>query len=89
MHDDQWEGQRWMRSPGNLYSTPKKVALDPAKGYDIKLACDQVIPAIGMPQDTDYVKRFPMQSPMLTKFWGRPIYIGATVLLPRDYEKDD
>ena len=20
MHDDQWEGQRWNRSPGNLYS---------------------------------------------------------------------
>ena len=31
MHDDQWEGQRWNRSPGNLYSTPKKIALDAAK----------------------------------------------------------
>jgi hypothetical protein len=37
MHDDQWEGQRWNRSPGNLYSAPKKIALDAAKGYDIKL----------------------------------------------------
>jgi S-formylglutathione hydrolase FrmB len=25
---------------------------------------------------------------MLTKFWGRPIYLGATVLLPRDYAQE-
>src|ERR1700678_4314184 len=87
MHDDKWEGQRWNRSPENLYSTPAKVTLDSAKGYDIKLVCDQIVPPVEMPKDTDYVKRFRMQSPLLTKFWGRPIYIGATVLLPRDYEK--
>lgn len=87
MHDDQWEGQRWTRSPGNLYSAPKKMTLDASAGYDIKLVCDQVIPAIDFPQDTEYVKRFRMQSPMLSKFWGRPIYFGATVLLPRDYSK--
>ena len=40
MHDDQWEGQRWNRSPGNLYSAPKKITLDAATGYDIKLVCD-------------------------------------------------
>lgn len=87
MHDDQWEGQRWSRSPGNLYSTPKKITLDASKGYKIPLVCDQIIPTIEMPKDTDAVKRFRMQSPMLSKFWGRPIYFGATVLLPRDYEK--
>ncbi|MGA7236768.1 MAG: hypothetical protein WBY44_13865, partial [Bryobacteraceae bacterium] len=37
MHDDQWEGQRWNRSPGNLYSTPKKITLDASKGYKISL----------------------------------------------------
>ena len=25
---------------------------------------------------------------MLSKFWGRPIYLGATVLLPRDYDRE-
>ena len=24
---------------------------------------------------------------MLTKFWGQPIYLGATVLLPHDYDQ--
>ncbi len=87
MHDDQWEGQRWNRSPGNLYSTPQRLTLDASKGYAIKLLCDQVIPPVKVPPDTERVKRFRIQSPMLTKFWGRPMYLGATVLLPRDYEK--
>ena len=29
MHDDQWEGQHWNRSPGNLYSDVELVRLDP------------------------------------------------------------
>jgi len=32
-HMDQWEGQRFDRSPGNLYSGVQKVHLDPAAGY--------------------------------------------------------
>ncbi|HLK64539.1 MAG TPA: alpha/beta hydrolase-fold protein [Bryobacteraceae bacterium] len=87
MHDDQWEGQRWNRSPGNLFSTSKQVELDPAKGYRIALECDQIVPPIEIPPDTEWVKRFKIQSQILTKFWGRPIYLGATVLLPRDYAK--
>ena len=87
MHDDQWEGQRWPRSPGNLYSVARKLTLDAKKGYRIALECDQVIPPIPLPADTEWVKRFKIQSALLTKFWGRPIYLGATVLLPRDYQK--
>jgi hypothetical protein len=34
------------------------------------------------------VKRLKFQSQLLSKFWGRPIYIGATILLPRDYDKN-
>ncbi len=87
MHDDQWEGQQWTRSPGNLYSAPQMLHIDPSKPAAIKLVADQVIPPIQIPTDTTYVKRFKFQSPMLTKFWGRPIYLGATVLLPRDYDR--
>ncbi|HTS25798.1 MAG TPA: alpha/beta hydrolase-fold protein [Bryobacteraceae bacterium] len=87
MHDDQWEGQHWNRSPGNLYSAPKQVTLDAAAGYRVPLVCDQVIPPVEVPPDTEWVKRFKMQSQILTKFWGRPVYLGATVLLPRDYAK--
>jgi hypothetical protein len=87
MHDDQWEGQLWNRSPGNLKSAVKKVHIDPKSGtgQSIALVASDVIPPIAVPPDTESVKRFKIQSPSLTKFWGRPIYVGATVLLPRDY----
>jgi len=84
MHDDQWEGQHWNVSPGNLYSRPQKVRIDAAT-EPIRLVADQVIPAVTVPADTEFVKRIKIQSGLLTKFWGRPIYLGATVLLPRDY----
>lgn len=86
LHDDQWEGQNWSRSPGNIYGTPQKVHLDPKAKTVVKLVADKVIPAIQVPADNEFVQRFKFQSPSLTKFWGRPIYLGATVLLPRDYK---
>lgn len=87
MHDDQWEGQQWNVSPGNLYSDVQKIRIDPAQGGVIRLSASKVIPPAEVPPDTAWVKRFKFQSPMLTKFWGRPIYLGATVLLPRDYDR--
>ncbi len=86
MHDDQWEGQQWVRSPGNLYSDVQQVHVDPARGGTITLSAFKVIPPIAVPPDTRFVKRFRFQSPTLSKFWGRPVYLGATVLLPRDYD---
>ncbi len=85
MHDDQWEGQHWNISPGNLYSRPQTVRIDAATER-IRLSADQVIGPVAVPADTAFVKRIKIQSPLLTKFWGRPIHLGATVLLPRDYE---
>ena len=88
MHEDQWEGQHWRRSPGNLYSDVQKVHIDPKKSGVIQLSASNVIPPVVIPPDTEWVKRFKFQSPSLTKFWGRPIYLGATVLLPRDYARE-
>ncbi|HUF24666.1 MAG TPA: alpha/beta hydrolase-fold protein [Vicinamibacterales bacterium] len=88
MHMDQWEGQDWKRSPGNLYGEPVKITFDPQSTTPIRLVADKVIPPIEPPADTAQVKRFRIQSRILSEWWGHPIYIGATVLLPRDYEKD-
>ncbi len=84
MHDDQWEGQHWNTSPGNLYSEPQRVHID-ASTETIKLVASSKIAPIQVPADTEFVKRFKIESALLTRFWGRPIYLGATVLLPRDY----
>ena len=86
MHDDRWEGQHWNRSPGNLYSAVERVRLDPEADAVIALSAENVIPPVVVPPDTEWVRRFKFQSSMLTEFWGRPVYLGATVLLPRDYD---
>ena len=88
MHDDQWEGQHWNISPGNMYSDVHRLRVDPAAGGVVTLSASNVIPPVQIPPDTVWVKRFRFQSPMLTEFWGRPIFLGATVLLPRDYDRE-
>ena len=86
-HMDQWEGQQFNRSPGNMYSEVQKVRLDPAAGYDVKLEASQVISPIEVPPNTKYVKRVKFASKLVSQFWGRPMYIGATVLLPKGYDE--
>jgi len=84
---DQWEGQNWRRSPGNLYSTPVKITIDPQRNQLVRLTCDQAIPPATLPPDTEHVKRITVESRILTKWWGHPIFLGATVLLPKDYDQ--
>lgn len=84
-HMDQWEGQQFSKSPGNLYSKVEKVQLDPAHPQTIELETLNVIPPVEVPPDTEWVKHVKLQSKLLSQFWGRPIFIGATVLLPKGY----
>jgi hypothetical protein len=82
---DRGEGQQWNRAPGNLYSTPKKVHIDPQQEGEIRIALDKVIPPLPEVHDTKYVKHVRIQSERLTKFWGRPMHLGAIVLLPEGW----
>jgi hypothetical protein len=88
MHDDRWEGQHWERSPGNLASEVRRLRLDSDAGYLHEILADRVLPEIEVPPDTPWVKRFRFESKRLSEFWGRPIRLGATVLLPKDYERE-
>lgn len=83
---DRGEGQQWNSAPGNFYSTPQKIRIgtDSASNFAIKL--DKVIPPIEAPKDTKYVKHIRIQSERLTKFWGRPMYLGAHILLPEGFD---
>lgn len=87
LHNDQWEGQNWKRSPGNIFGDPVKIKFDPQSSTPIKLVADKVIPPIVVPVETENVKRIKIQSAILSKWWGQPMYLGATVLLPKDYDK--
>ena len=85
-HMDQWEGQDLARSPGNLISEVRKIHLDPAACTEFKFELSKAIPPIVVPDDNEWVKRIKLESTLLTEFWGSPICIGATVLLPRGYD---
>lgn len=85
---DQWEGQRWAFKPGNFVSEPQRVRIDPATPSTLRLRLTGTIPPVDVPDDTRYVKRVKIQSEMLSAFWGHPIFLGATVLLPHGYDDD-
>ena len=84
---DRGEGQHWNRAPGNLYSQPQMIRFDPVATSPIHLELDQLIPEIEQPKDTKYIKHIKIQSKLLTKFWGRPMFLGAHVLLPEGFNE--
>ena len=84
---DRGEGQQWNRAPGNLYSEPTKITIDPADDAEVAIALEKIIPPIEAPADTEYIKHVRIKSKLLTEFWGRPFYLGAHVLLPHGYEE--
>jgi hypothetical protein len=84
---DRGEGQHWNLAPGNFYSTPQKVQINPQKDEMIKIILDEKIPPIPEPKDTKYIKHVKIQSKLLTEFWGRPMHLGACVLLPEGFDE--
>jgi hypothetical protein len=74
-------------SPGNLYSEVQRVRLDPAAGYKVSLLLNRVIPAEDPPKDTKWIKHIEIKSDLLSKFWGVPVFLGATVVLPKGYDE--
>jgi len=82
---DRGEGQHWNLAPGNLYSTPRKISLA-ASSEIASIVLDQEIPPIPPPKDTKYIRHLKIQSQLLTKFWGRPMYLSANVLVPEGFD---
>jgi Putative esterase len=84
---DRGEGQQWNLAPGNMYSKPVKVTISHKAPKTIAVTMNQVIPPLAEPEDTKYVKHVKIQSKMLTEFWGRPMFLGAHVLLPEGFDE--
>jgi hypothetical protein len=70
---------------GNLYSDVVKVHL--GSGEDFKLQITHTIATTKSPDDTSWVKHVRILSEKVSAFWGYPVYINATVLLPKGYEE--
>jgi len=84
---DQGEGQHWNTKPGNFYSTPRTLQLNPSQGGTVRISLDQEIPPIPALEDTHWVKHVQIQSELLSAFWGRPMHLGAYVLLPHGFDE--
>lgn len=96
MHLNSGAHQSLFRSPGNVYSVPSRVHLDPTDDETVELTLSEVIPPSrplregevlqqGLYDDTDWVKYVKIRSEKVSEFWGHDMYIGANVLLPKDY----
>ncbi len=84
---DRGEGQHWNRAPGNLYNEPLDVEIDPNQDGAIRVVMDRSIPPIPDPPTTKYIKHVKIQSKLLTEFWGRPMHLGAHVLVPEGFDE--
>jgi photosystem II stability/assembly factor-like uncharacterized protein len=74
-----------INAPGNRYSDVQRVHLDPGAGGPVRLSLTKTVPPEQLPPDDQYVKYVKIQSNLLTRFHGRPIYLRAGVILPKDY----
>jgi len=83
VHMNDGQQETFAVAAGNLYSDVQRVQI--ADDATIRISITRVIPAASKPVDTEWVKHVRVESRKLTSFWGRPIYVNATVLLPRGY----
>ena len=82
---DNGEGQHWNTSPGNIFSKPIKVEVTKEGINNLNITLNQVIPEIEEPEDTEWIKHIKIKSELLSDFWGRDMYLGAHVLLPKGF----
>jgi hypothetical protein len=87
---DRGEGQQWARKPGNFFTKPQRIHLDPRAAAPAQLGSSLVlseeIPPIEPAKDTAWIKHVKIRSERLSKFWGRDVELGACVLLPAGFD---
>lgn len=75
-------------APGDLYGKPQRVDINPLAGGVTRLEVSARLPDESMPPDTSLVKYLRLPSKLLSEFHGRPMFLRAAVILPRDYEQN-
>lgn len=81
--DDDKEESR-ISAVGLTHSKPRVVTVD--KDMKLDFVIDQII-AERKIIEHDLVKFVDLKSDLLSTFWGKPMYVKATVLLPHNYKK--
>jgi hypothetical protein len=73
--------------PGNLFSKPRRLHLDPKVPLTTRFELSETIPPVPELKDTQWLRHVQIKSKILSEFWGTPVYLGATALVPRDYDR--
>lgn len=81
-------GQNWRKEPGNIISTPMQIDFDPARAGSIDITLDTVLPDIEPAKDSEFIRHFKFRSPMLSKFWGRDVFMTGHVLVPKGFDSN-
>ncbi|HWD66423.1 MAG TPA: hypothetical protein VG227_00530 [Caulobacteraceae bacterium] len=84
---DKGEGQQWTNKPGNLYSAPIRIHVDPHHAFRANISLAAQNPPIRPKPDTEFVRHIQIRSELLSRFWGRDMFLGAWVLVPKDFDK--
>ncbi len=73
-------------APGNMYSEPETMTLPRDDGLPVSLLLSEQEPDDPLPADSDNARFLKLRSEKLSRFYKRPIYVYAGVVLPTDYE---
>ena len=84
---DQGEGQQWNRKPGNLYSKPVKMHVDPPAAARFGCRCRKRSRRSSLRRTPSTIRNVRIQSKLLSEFWGRPMFISAFVALPEGFDE--
>ncbi len=79
---------RMAHAPGNLYSVPQQLHVGPGVGASARLELTQAVPAEQLPPETGPLRFIKLPSRLLSEFHGRPMFLRAGLVLPRDYERE-
>lgn len=83
--NDQWEGQIFKVSPGNLVSEVDTIEVKEGEPIKLNLTLSRVLPLVSHMIESEYVKKVKIKSELLSEFWGQDMFVGAYLALPNTY----
>src|SRR5439155_16779314 len=80
-------GISFSNSPGNIYAKAAKQTLDPTSTGVISLTLNKVVQPRKF-AESEIAKEVDIESPLLSKFHGRPTHLRSGIVLPPSYGKE-
>ena len=75
-------------APGNWYSQPRRILVEPNRDLTVSLSLTEQVPPEQVPADTQYVRYVQLPSQRLSTYHARPVVLRAAVILPRGFDRE-